>query len=170
MRKIILNLCTSLDWYIEWNAWEYDWCFTDQDYGMSEFLAWIDTIFFGRKSYELFIKDSNDLFSDKQFVVFSKSLNEKNIKIINENIFDEVIKIKNMTWKNIWLFWWANLFNTLFELKLVDELIISIHPLILWWGKTLFKDLWNRTKLKLIESKTYDTGLIQVKYEIKKDA
>jgi dihydrofolate reductase len=37
MRKIILGLAVSLDNYIEGPNGEYDWCFTDQDYGMSDF-------------------------------------------------------------------------------------------------------------------------------------
>lgn len=49
-RKIILNLCTSLDSYIEGPNGEIDWCFTDQDYGMTEFLNQTGTIFFGRRS------------------------------------------------------------------------------------------------------------------------
>lgn len=167
-RKIILNLCTSLDWFIEWPAWEYDWCFTDQDYWMTDFLASIDTIFFGRKSYELFIKEDNSLFSDKKFFVFSKSFQDENVKVISENIYDEVMKIVEYDWKDIWLFWWASLFNTLFDLKLIDELIISIHPIILWSGKLLFSDTWYRTGLKLLECKSFDSGLVQVKYSVEK--
>jgi len=52
MRKIILNLAVSLDGFIEGPNGEIDWCFTDQDYGMTDFLNRIDTIFFGRKSYK----------------------------------------------------------------------------------------------------------------------
>ena len=37
MRKIILGGAVSLDGLIEGPHGEYDWCFTDQDYGMSEF-------------------------------------------------------------------------------------------------------------------------------------
>jgi len=38
MAKILLNLCVSLDGFIEGSNGEYDWCFTDQDYGMAAFL------------------------------------------------------------------------------------------------------------------------------------
>lgn len=54
MRKIILNLAVSLDGFIEGPNGEYDWCFTDQDYGFTDFMKRIDTIFYGRKSWELF--------------------------------------------------------------------------------------------------------------------
>lgn len=53
MKKIILSLAVSLDGFIEGPKGEYDWCFTDQDYGMSEFFKRIDSLFIGRRSYEL---------------------------------------------------------------------------------------------------------------------
>lgn len=38
MRKVILGLAVSLDGFIEGPNGEYDWCFTDQDYGMKDFM------------------------------------------------------------------------------------------------------------------------------------
>ncbi len=42
MRKIILQLAVSLDGFIEGPNGEFDWCFTDVDYGMSDFFKRID--------------------------------------------------------------------------------------------------------------------------------
>jgi dihydrofolate reductase len=53
MRKVILGLAISLDGYIEGPNGKFDWCFTDQDYGLNEFLSRIDALFIGRKSYEI---------------------------------------------------------------------------------------------------------------------
>lgn len=53
MRKLILGLAITLDSYIEEPNGEYDWCMTDQDYGMTEFFNRIDSMFIGRKSYEV---------------------------------------------------------------------------------------------------------------------
>lgn len=53
MRKLILGLAVTLDGYIEGPNGEYDWCFTDQDYGLNEFFKRIDASFIGRKSYEI---------------------------------------------------------------------------------------------------------------------
>ena len=60
MRKVILNLAVSLDGFIEGPDGEYDWCFADQDYGMTEFFEDTDTVFMGRKSYDL-IASAGDL-------------------------------------------------------------------------------------------------------------
>ncbi len=56
MRKLILGLAVTLDGFIEGPNGEYDWCFADQDYGMSDFYKRIDSVFLGRKSYELILK------------------------------------------------------------------------------------------------------------------
>jgi hypothetical protein len=56
MRKLILQLAVSLDSFIEGPQGEFDWCFTDGDYGMSDFFKRIDAIFISRKSYELALK------------------------------------------------------------------------------------------------------------------
>ena len=61
MRKIVLSLAVSLDGFIEGPNGEYDWCFSDQDYGMSDFFNRIDSIIMGRKTYEMTLgMKSND--------------------------------------------------------------------------------------------------------------
>jgi len=171
-RKIILNLCTSLDSFIEGANGEIDWCFTDQDYSMTEFLNRIDSIFFGRKSYEQLIRVMPDAFADKKKIVFSKTLqkNDTNSRIISENVKGEVNEIINKPGKDIWLFGGASLTSSMLKLNLIDELMISVHPLILGKGKPLFIDIENRKKLSLIDTKTFSTGLVQLYYKINKSA
>ena len=53
MRKLILNVAVSLDGFIEGPNGEYDWCMLDQDYGLSAFFKSVDSLFMGRKSYEM---------------------------------------------------------------------------------------------------------------------
>ncbi|RKN79670.1 dihydrofolate reductase family protein [Ulvibacterium marinum] len=170
-RKIILNLCTSLDSFIEGENGEIDWCLTDQDYSMTAFLNRIDTIFFGRKSYEQLVQEMPNAFSDKKKVVFSKTL--KNIdahsRIISGNIENEVRDLINAPGKDIWLFGGANLTTTMLNLNLVDELMISVHPLLLGKGKPLFSAIERRKKLRLTDTKTFSTGLVQLYYTVEKE-
>lgn len=171
MRRVIVSLCTSLDSYIEGENGEIDWCLTDQDYSMTEFLNRIDTIFIGRKSYEQLLELAPNAFADKLQIIFSKTIETSivNTQIISENIEDEVNRIKNAEGKDIWLFGGANLISSLLRLNLVDELMISVHPLILGKGKNLFIDIDKRIPLKYKETKTYSTGLVQLYYDIVKE-
>ena len=52
MRKVLLDLAVSLDGYIEGPNGEFDWCIMDDDMDFDGFLSSIDTIFYGRISYD----------------------------------------------------------------------------------------------------------------------
>ncbi|MDT3995622.1 dihydrofolate reductase family protein, partial [Mammaliicoccus fleurettii] len=52
-RKIILDLAVTLDGFIEGENGEIDWCIMDPEMNFDDFLDQIDTIFYGRKSYEM---------------------------------------------------------------------------------------------------------------------
>ncbi len=52
-RRIILDLAVTLDGFIEGPKGEIDWCIMDSEMGFTDFLNQIDTIFYGRKSYDL---------------------------------------------------------------------------------------------------------------------
>ena len=176
MRKIILGVAVSLDGFIEGPNGEYDWCFTDQDYGMTDFLSRIDAIFYGRKSYHLmmsFPADSslapeNNAWAGMKNYVFSNTLKEagKDFELVSGDISKEVKKIKQMKGKDIWLFGGASLASSLMNEGLVDELGLAVHPILLGQGKTLFTGIQKRVKLKLLDSKTYSTGLVSLSYKV----
>ena len=171
MRKVILGLAVSLDGYIEGPNGEYDWCFDDQDYGMTDFFKRIDSIFIGRRSYELMQKigeSSVPGYSDLKEYVFSTTLKEvkPGAEIIHGDIKEKVEKIKNEAGKDIWLFGGASLTTTLLNLNLIDEINLAIHPIILGNGKALFSDIKNRVSLNLIDTKTYSSGLVSMSYRI----
>jgi dihydrofolate reductase len=170
MRKVILQLAVSLDGYIEGPNGEYDWCFMDQDYGMSEFFSRIDSVFMGRKSYELALSMGDVEMPQPKLAeyVFSTTLNEVRAGsiLIKENIESEVKKIKNEKGKDIWLFGGASLTTSLLNLGLVDEISLAIHPILLGGGKPLFSNLKNRLGLTLAYHKVYSTGLVSLTYVV----
>ena len=175
MRKLILGLAVSLDGYIEGPNGEYDWCFTDQDYGLSEFYSRIDAIFIGRKSYEIaqqYASENNGQMAPDmppvQEYVFSKTLNtiKEGAVLISENGMTQARKIKEQSGKDIWLYGGAALTDALMQEGLVDELWLSVHPILLGAGTPLFRRQDIRTKLELLECKTYETGLVSLRYQI----
>jgi len=166
MRKIKLNVAVSLDGLIEGPNGEYDWCFTDQDYGMKEFLDSIDTIFFGRKSYQLLIKDFSEYYPDKLKYVFSKTIKEfPNAAVISTDIINNVKRIKEQSGKDIFLFGGAEIITQLLNADLIDEMHLSIHPVILGKGKALFSGVNERKGFTLSDSKNYSSGLVQLIYK-----
>ena len=171
MRKIILGLAVTLDGFIEGPNGEYDWCFTDQDYGMSDFFKLVDAVFIGRKSYEMMQgmenTDASWMPKMKEYV-FSNTLKEvkEGAELVSGDVAAKVREIRSQPGRDIWLFGGASLTSSLMSEGLVDELWLSIHPILLGQGKPLFSGIENRVTLELIESKTYDTGLVSVKYKL----
>ncbi len=170
MRKVILGLAVSLDSFIEGPNGEYDWCFTDQDYGLSDFFKRVDTIFVGRKTYEMSLgmEGGGAGFPKFKEYIFSTTLDKvKNgATLIKDNIKNEVEKIKKEKGKDIWLFGGAGLTASLMNLGLVDELSLAVHPILLGGGKPLFNNIKDRIKLTLVDTKTYSTGLVSLTYNI----
>ncbi len=171
MRKLILGLAVSLDGFIEGPHGEYDWCFMDQDYGMSDFFKRIDSLFIGRKTYEMALAMGDAApagFPKLKEYIFSTTLDKvkDGATLIKSNLEAEVEKIKNEPGKDIWLFGGASLTTSLINMGLVDELSLAVHPILLGQGKPLFHDIKGRIKLELVDTKTYSTGLVSLTYNI----
>lgn len=170
MRKVILGLAMSLDGYIEGPNGEYDWCFTDQDYGMSAFMERIDAILMGRKSFELVSgMGGENPWKGMTTYVYSNSLNSVSAPdtlLVSGNMATETRRIKALPGKDIWLFGGAQLTSLFIREKLVDELWLSVHPILLGSGKPLFQGLPARVQLSLLESKSYETGLVSLRYTL----
>jgi len=169
MRKVILGVAISLDGYIEGPNGEFDWCMTDQDYGMSAFFKRIDSIFIGRKSYEVMTSMGEAAmpgFPRLTEYVFSRTLD--NVRpgavLIKENTEQAMRQIKNEDGKDIWLFGGADLFNYMFNIGLVDEIWLSVHPIVLGGGRLLFSNHQLKTLLTLTDSRIYSTGLVSLTY------
>jgi dihydrofolate reductase len=180
MRKVKLNLAVSLDGFIEGPNGEYDWCFTDQDYGLTDFYKNIDAIFYGRKSWELFgnytpsentsstEKNIFNIIASKKSYVFSRTLKYVKGAVLINNAEEEVKKLKMQDGKDIHLFGGASLITTFVNADLIDEYLLAVHPIILGEGKSLFKDIKERKKLRLADSKAYQTGLVMLTYKPEK--
>lgn len=179
-RKIILDLAVTLDGFIEGKNGEIDWCIMDAETGFVNFLNQMDTIFYGRKSYDLWgqftpeIEHSDtekeiwELVHSKDKYVFSRTQKgTDNLAIfINDNILEEVNKIKNKPGKDIWLYGGASLITTFINLGLVDEFRLSVHPVILGEGKPLFIDIKKRLNLKMVHTRTLSSGVVQLIYHL----
>lgn len=170
MRKIILNLAVSLDGYIEGPNGDIDWCLTDQDYDMEAFFNSTDAIFMGRKSYDK-IDGLPSPFADKQIYVFTDSpflIPNPDIEVINSKDFlKKITAIRKLPGQNIWLFGGAILLASFIKHKLINEFIISVHPVVLGSGKPLFHDITSKLDLLLLGTETFSSGLVQLKYAIK---
>jgi len=142
-----------------------------------------DTLLLGRKTYEFFAEayptmEQTNMGSLTEFVkrmnsiskyVASKTLQETkwNATIINENLADEVQKIKNEKGMNIIKYGTGTVDKTLFEHKLVDLLCLVIYPLVLGHGTHLFEDLGLTNHMELQNTKRFKNGTMILEYRPK---
>ena len=180
MRKVILDLAVTLDGFIEGPNGEIDWCIMDEEMGFDNFLSGIDTLFYGRKSYDLWgnFQPGNDAspaeknlwqaVHSKQKVVFSHTQRpDPAATWISTDIANQVQQIKKQPGKDIWLYGGASLITTFISLNLIDSYRLSVHPIILGQGKPLFSNLHDRVALTLDEVKSFRSGVTLLRYSHK---
>ncbi|TPG35529.1 dihydrofolate reductase family protein [Flavobacterium pectinovorum] len=178
MKKVILDLAVTLDGFIEGPNGEIDWCIMDDDMDFDGFLSGIDTIFYGRVSYDAwgnYQPDQNASPAEKQlwkgvhskekYVFSSQNREDQNAIFVNSDILNKVIEIKQQSGKDIWLYGGASLIKTFIQLNLIDIYRISVHPIALGNGKPLFEDLKERIELRLLKTNIFKSGVVQLIYE-----
>ena len=167
--KVTLQLATSLDGYIARPDGGFDWCFTDQDYGMAAFFASVDAVIMGRHSYELTRKMGEALDPAKRYYVLSR----RGMRADGDNVFpfagdvaDLRLRMVEDGVKHAWLFGGADVCGQFAQEGLIDACAVAIHPLALGGGIPLFRGLLRDLRMKLLDSRTFSTGLVLLHYEV----
>jgi dihydrofolate reductase len=177
MRKLSLFIATSLDGYIA--KPNDDLSFLKlvekegEDYGYAEFTANIDAIILGRKTYDWVLREIGTSHYDngeRDVYVITRTAKPSvgKTKFYTGNLTDLIQKLKSENGENIYCDGGAEIVNELMKSDLIDEFIISIVPVLLGNGTRLFKDGRPEQQLELLNSKTFDTGLIQLHYNRKR--
>lgn len=173
-RKLVLFIASSLDGYIATENNSLEWLFNvegEGDNGYSEFYQNVDTILMGRKTYDWLIKNVTGEFpyANKDCYVFTRSsdTNHENVKFINEDVIDFTNKLQKTEGKNIWLVGGGELIYSFIKEKLVDELIITIAPVLIGRGIPLFKQGDFELNLSLIRTRNFNQ-FVELHYKVKK--
>jgi dihydrofolate reductase len=142
-----------------------------------------DLLVYGRKTYQLMVPYWPDIaknhsgskaeiefaqtFDSLNKVVFSQSLDsaEGNTRIVRANLQAEILKLKGEQGENI-LVGGVDIPSQLIELGLIDEYYFVVHPIIAGGGRRLLEgvSLPEKLRLKLVESKTLESGCIALRY------
>jgi dihydrofolate reductase len=170
-RKLILYIAMSLDGYIA--KPNDDLSFLSivekkgEDYDYADFTSSVDTVIMGRKTYDWVTKQVDFPHADKDAFILTRTARPS----IGRTVFftgslnDLVKRLKAENGKNIFCDGGAEIVNELLKLDLIDEFIISIIPILVGNGTRLFNNGRPEQKLKLINVKTFDTGLTQLHFQ-----
>ena len=172
MRKSILYIAISLDGYIA--GPDEDLSFLDvvqqenEDYGYGDFIQTVDTVIMGRKTYDWIMAHVPEfVHADKTTFIISRTERQstENTRFHTGDLSDLVRRLKTESGKNIFIEGGAEVVKTLLLDDLIDEYVISIIPVLVGGGTKLFEDGRPRQTLKLISTKQFDSGLVQLHYQ-----
>lgn len=173
-RKLILYISCSLDGYIAKPNDDLGFLSIVQkegeDYGYNDFVATVDTVIVGRKTYDWVVGQGYDFpHADKESYIITRHKRQKegNLNFYNGDLKTLVTDLKAKNGKNIFCDGGSEILNQLLSEKLFDELILSVVPILVGNGTRLFKDGRPEQELELISVTNYDSGLVQLRYKMK---
>jgi len=176
---------SSLDGFVAGTKGEMNWITVDEE--IFDFVKTMtdqaDTALYGRVTYQMMEaywptagEQPNASRHDKEHsvwyknvlkVVLSRTLNEAgllNTKVISNNLIENINKLKQESGKNILIFGSPRASHSLLNAGLVDEFWIFVNPVLLGKGIPLFKDVPGLTKLRLLDTKLFASGVVALHY------
>lgn len=173
-RKLILYISMSLDGYIADGNNNLDFLSLvekeGEDYGYLEFVKSVDTVIIGRKTYEKVQEMGFEYpHTDKKVYIITrtKKPDQGSFEYYTGSLSALIETIKSKPGKHIYCDGGAEIVHLLLQENLINELIISVIPVILGSGISLFKQGRPFQKLNLISSKAFEKGLVQLHYTTK---
>jgi dihydrofolate reductase len=183
MRKVIASPFVTLDGFMAGPQGEIDWNgpYFDEEMGnyIGEQFASVDTILFGRVTYQMFahywphqgMKD-DPIFAEKMNtlpkIVFSRTLEKaewNNTRLVKDHVTEEIQGLKQQSGRNIVIDGSPGLIHSLTALGLIDEYRLRVHPIVLGGGIPLFKDIKEPMNLKLVKSQPFRSGVVILHYQ-----
>jgi dihydrofolate reductase len=175
MRKIVESTLVSADGVIgDPQAWAMDYRDQEVQDEALERLAGCDAMLMGRRTYEVFAATwpgQTGRFADRmnsiRKYVFSSTLGQAgwaNSTIVRGDVVAEVAKLKQQDGQELAIYGHGRLAKTLLAHGLVDELRLSIHPVVVGRGQLFFTD-GGPTAMKLLSAKTFGTGVVVLSYQ-----
>lgn len=180
--KLTIHMVSSLDGFIAKNDNSISWLDTTDSYEKGvevtnevndAFLKSIDCYIMGSGTYEHAVELSKTnawAYGDTPTIVISQrnlNVNRSNVQIYSGNLSKLIKEQLDHKYKNVWLVGGAKLVKEFMRLNLVDEIRISILPILLGDGIPFFENLRKEHLLHLQDVTAYKNGMVELLYSIK---
>jgi dihydrofolate reductase len=175
VRKVIESTLVSADGVVgDPPAWAMEYRDAEVQQEALERLAGIDAMLMGRGTYELFSAvwpgqsgDFAERMNSIRKYVFSSTLEKadwNNSTVVRGDAVAEVAKLKQQDGPDLALYGHGRLAQALLEHGLIDELRLSIHPVMVGNGQVLFR-AGQKQALNFAGAKTFGTGVVVLTYQ-----
>jgi dihydrofolate reductase len=180
MRKIIVHIATSADGYIARPDGSVDWldrAGAPADYGMREFYRSIDTILWGRKTYEVALDFQKRGIAGAEFdpkvknYVFSHTPPPSAppaVEFVTEPVDAFAERLRAAPGKNVWIMGGGGLIGSFLDEGAVDEFVMHVIPVFIGEGIPLIAPRHRTVPLQLESSRSYPDGVVQLHYSVQK--
>ncbi len=182
MAKCSVFIATSLDGFIARPNGSLDWLNaanatmpSGEDCGYAAFMATVDTLVMGRKTFEQVLTFREWPYGSMPVVVMSHHTVQlppntpQTVTISRETPADLVSRLSTQGHKHLYIDGGLTIQSFLAE-HLIDELTITVIPILLGTGKPLFGPLSSDVHLSHLATHVYAFGFVQHKYRVPKDA
>jgi dihydrofolate reductase len=170
-RSVVLYIAMSLDGYIASLNYGLEFLSPiedkDQDYSYSDFINSVDTIIVGRTTYEKMLDMGYDYpHTNKDVYVITHTPRPATDSAVfyAGNLKDLIFDLKSKKGKDIYVDGGAKVVHELLKENLIDEFCLSVVPTLLGEGIPLFRSGRPELNLKLVSTKLYNKGLVQLHY------
>lgn len=173
-RRIIVEIATSTDGYISRPDGDVGWLDRPRvkgNYGLEAFFKTIDTILWGRKTYEkgieMGMKSSfapgikNYVFSHKQ-----KNLLLPDFEFVNTSIKSFTQKLRKQAGKDIWMMGGGSLIGAFLDEGEIDAFSIHVIPILIGEGIPLIQPKHRTIPLELTSTKKFSDGVVHLNYNV----
>jgi len=181
MRKIIVYIATSADGYIARRNGAVDWLDRPRlkgNYGMNEFYRSIDTILWGRKTYDMALgfmeagKEDPGSYRKLKNYAFSHRPPKKvapGFEFVKEPIPEFAKRVRALAGKNIWMMGGAGIIASFLDADAIDEFIIHVIPTLIGEGVPLIAPRHRTVPLKLVSCRSFSDGVVRLHYAVAKE-
>ncbi|HRY28719.1 MAG TPA: dihydrofolate reductase family protein [Elusimicrobiota bacterium] len=174
MAKIVYYVASSLDGFIARPNGDISWLRpfegTGEDYGYREFYDSVERLVLGARTYEQIPSLGAWPYSGKPVhVVTSRPLPRFDPRVVFQSgDFQKwVPPLRRVSEKNIWLVGGGALAGAFLQEDFLDELIVSVVPVLLGEGIRLFGSLKTAVSLRLMRTQEFENGVMQMRYRVR---
>lgn len=170
MRKVVYGGAMSLDGYIAGPNGEYDWIVMDPEIDFAALMRRFDTFLIGRRTFEVMRQMGGGPPSPGiASIVCSRTLRPEDCPqaTLSRDAAATVRELRARPGKDIALFGGGDLFRSLLAAGAVNEVTVSVVPVLLGGGVPLLPSPADRARLTLTEHRVYArTGTVSLAYQI----
>jgi dihydrofolate reductase len=192
MRKLKLQVQVTVDGFIAGINGEMDWMVWNWDQQLTDYVTVItepvDCIVLGRRLAQGFIPhwaaiannpaepehDAGKWFTNTLKIVFSKTLdishpaaNGWNNTVLARNPADDITSLKEQDGKDIIVYGGASFISELIKQGLIDEYHLFVNPIAIGKGMPIFNTIEDKLNLELIQSSSFECGIVVLNYKPK---